>query len=620
MSKRLTRKIQTLTRPLNPYRAFDQIDGRHPWQNAVKEGFVPYYVRRLEKGKVAYFNFNLAREMGLLPPDHGDELTPELEKKLIETFSIQIINEYDLQNGVRIPKHLINEHPYMATRYLQLQHANKRGRTSGDGRSIWNGFVRHKGVTWDVSSRGTGVTCLAPGSVEANRPLRTGDGKYGYGCGLADMSELLGSAVLSEIFHLQGIQTERVLVIIDIGRGCGIGVRAAPNLLRPAHLFLYLKQGRIDPLRRATDYFIQRQISNGSWKFDFNSPDRYRRMLKEITRSFARFAAQLEREYIFAWLDWDGDNVLASAGIIDYGSIRQFGLRHDQYRYEDVDRYSTNLNEQRGKARLTVQVFAQLVNYLETGRRERLTAFANHPSLREFDREFDRRVREIFLEQCGLSRLQAERLMTEKRSLVEKFYSAFLALEKTKTKTRLQKLPDGINRPAIFNMRKALRELAACFAREPELMSAGCLISCEEFFELILSSQAKRPDKKLTRHLRQRLERFLKLYVQVMSSVCGTGPRASIDMKEIALRAEKRNRAGRITGNGAEFVVQEILKAQKRGMSFDEIHSAIDLFITSQVAEPMASGRRFRPKSLASNAGRLFQEFMSIAQEFEEDI
>jgi transcriptional regulator with XRE-family HTH domain len=49
-------------------------------------------------------------------------------------------------------------------------------------------------------------------------------------------------------------------------------------------------------------------------------------------------------------------------GIIDYGSVRQFGIRHDKYRYDDVERFSTNLNEQKNKARLIVQVFAQLVS------------------------------------------------------------------------------------------------------------------------------------------------------------------------------------------------------------------------------------------------------------------
>jgi len=35
-------------------------------------------------------------------------------------------------------------------------------------------------------------------------------------------------------------------------------------------------------------------------------------------------AAVLEEEYIFNWLAWDGDNLLASGAILDYGSIRQF--------------------------------------------------------------------------------------------------------------------------------------------------------------------------------------------------------------------------------------------------------------------------------------------------------
>jgi uncharacterized protein YdiU (UPF0061 family) len=255
MSKRLaTLRTKTKDAPRNAYDAFDFVDGRHPWQQQVPEGFVGYPVRNLKVGKVAYFNFALAREMGLLPASHSDELTPALAEKILETFNIQIINEYDQANGYKGPQ---KAHPFMATRYLQLQHANKQGKTSGDGRSVWNGTYRHRGTTWDLSSRGTGVTCLSPGSVEAGQPLRTGAAEFGYGCGLADTTELVGSAIMSEIFHLNGLATERVLTIIDLGKGCGIGVRAAPNLIRPAHLFLYLKQGREDSLRKACDYLIQ---------------------------------------------------------------------------------------------------------------------------------------------------------------------------------------------------------------------------------------------------------------------------------------------------------------------------------------------------------------------------
>ena len=402
------------------YAAFERIDGRHPWQAAVPEGFVLYPVRRLERGRVTYFNFALAREMGLIDATHDDVLTLALTEKILSTFCLQIVNEYDQQHNpsvLSIHKKQIKPYPYMATRYLQLQHANKQGATSGDGRSIWNGILKHGGTTWDISSRGTGVTKLAPGAVEANRPIKTGDNEHGYGCGLADVTELLGSAVMSEIFHLNGVGTERVLTVIDVGRGCGIGVRVAPNLLRPAHLFLFLKQGKLDPLRRATDYLIERETANGNWKFNPFGTNRYRSMLKEVSQVFARFAATLERNYIFAWLDWDGDNVLANGGIIDYGSIRQFGLCHDQYRYDDVQRFSTNLNEQRGKARATLQVFAQLVDYLETGERKPVEDFDTHVCLKDFDRNFDLTLQSVALKQVGFDEQQSMRLIKSRRRL-----------------------------------------------------------------------------------------------------------------------------------------------------------------------------------------------------------
>lgn len=611
------------------YEAFDLIDGRHPWQESVPDGYVPYPVRRLNRGRVAYFNFSLAREMGLIPVGHPQEMNPTLAQKILDTFAVQIINEFDQLTGRMRPKDARKPNPYMATRYLQLQHANKQGKTSGDGRSVWNGTFRHKGITWDISSRGTGVTCLAPGSVEANRPLKTGEGTFGYGCGLADISELYGSTIMSEIFHLNDIGTERSLAIIDLGKGVGIGVRAAPNLLRPAHLFLYLKQGRPESLRAATDYLIQRQIENGVWQISPTNPDRYRIMLKEIALAFARFAAKLERSYIFAWLDWDGDNVLASAGIIDYGSIRQFGLRHDQYRYDDIQRYSTNLNEQRGKARLTVQVFAQLVSYLETGERKPLSAFANHVSLREFDREFDRWIRSIFLSQIGFSDADRDLLLTEHVAAVEEFHASFSTLERTKTKAGLKRLPDGINRPAVFNMRAALREIPAALLREmrrdprraAKAWSSGSPLplSLEEILGFMSSSHAKKADLRLKGALRKRLARFQRAYMKVLKLACGSSTRI-VFLRGVTERAHEANHAGRITGNGTEFIVDAILRARRRGLSLAEIQSAIDLFIASQSPKHSLPKHRPRPTTTDSNVGQLYQELVNIAFEFEEDI
>jgi len=74
--------------------------------------------------------------------------------------------------------------------------------------------------------------------------------------------------------------------------------------------------------------------------FALRGDEKYSKALEYLARTYARLAAVLEEEYIFNWLAWDGDNMLADGGILDYGSIRQFAARHNKYRYEDVDRAS----------------------------------------------------------------------------------------------------------------------------------------------------------------------------------------------------------------------------------------------------------------------------------------
>ncbi len=116
------------------YGAFDQLDGRHPWRDSVPEGMILYPVRELSGGKVSYFNFELAKEMGLIDRDHPHKLNKTLTEKLLSTFCLRIINEYDQEHGLKVPTARVKKNKYMATRYLQLQHADKTGRTSGDGR------------------------------------------------------------------------------------------------------------------------------------------------------------------------------------------------------------------------------------------------------------------------------------------------------------------------------------------------------------------------------------------------------------------------------------------------------------------------------------------------------
>ena len=604
-----TRTLKSLSR--DPYSTFDKLDGQHPWQSQVPEGFISYPVRRLGKGKVGYFNFSLAKEMGLLPKEHPDKLTPELKKKIIDSFSLRIINEYDQQNNKRYSPQMIKKNKFMACRYLQLQHENKQGKTSGDGRGIWNGSLSHNGKTWDVSSRGTGVTALAPGVVKAGFPLESGNTDHGYGCGLAEIDELYSGLIMSEIFHSYGVNTERTLAVIDFDNGFGIGVRAATNLLRPAHLFLYLKQENLCALRRATDFLIDRQYKNNEWRFSSKHPQKYDLLLDVICEKFSYFAAQMEREYIFTWLAWDGDNVLATAGIIDYGSVRLFGLRHDQYRYDDEDRYSTNLNEQRANARLTVQIFIQMVDYLKSSKKKPLNHYNNHPLLRKFDKNFSYQIHSYFLKQLGLKPTWIKNLMGQNPSLVKRMYENYVYLERMKVSKKLSKTDDGVNRPPKFNLKNLIRELP-----QQILDPVGYLPTTQSLFETIISEHSRTvADKKLQPSIKRRLEGFRSDYIKLLNHISTKKSNRNI-IKTMVLNSEIYNRPDRITGNALIFIVEMLLKAKKRGLKYVELQSLISDFISQQsLALPSSHNPPFR-----KNKNRLMKRALSIVDTHSEDI
>jgi hypothetical protein len=312
--------------------------------------------------------------------------------------------------------------------------------------------------------------------------------------------------------------------------------------------------------------------------------------------------------------------VLANAGIIDYGSIRQFGLRHDQYRYDDVQRFSTNLNEQRGKARSMLQVFVQMVDFLETGKRKPLEELSKSPALKNFDREYDFQLRRMLLQQVGLSEKQSDLLLKANGAVVENFYRDFLALERIKTRAPAKRLPDGINRAAVFNLRKLLRELPSLLYRESR---EG--LQPEEILRLMASANAKKSDLKLRGGLRAKIVAFQKSYLRLLRTAAGaatarTPLSASGPLRELKKRAYEANRPGRITGNASEFVVEAIMRAKKRAVCSADIQKAVDLFVCSQVPADALAGRNSQPVSLTSEVGKLFQELVNIAHEFEEDI
>jgi uncharacterized protein YdiU (UPF0061 family) len=562
------------------YSNFESIDGSHPWQTKVPGSHVLYRARQRKGGKVAWFNFDLAKEMKLIPAHHPHSMNPQLESKLLETFAIQIINEYDILNNIKIPPSEIKPKHYMATRYLQLQHPGKTGITSGDGRSLWNGVWQSNGLTWDITSCGTGATCLSPATHKFKKFFQTGDPSISYGCGYSDLDDGVTGAIFSEIMHKNGVPTERILCIIEFPGNLSINVRAGKNLLRPSHFFNHLKQSNLPRLQAAIDFFVDRELANGEWKALQKGENRYKRLLDQTSETFAEMAARFESEYIFCWLAWDGDNILANGGIIDYGSIRQFGLFHHEYKFDDVDRWSTTITEQRAQARYLVQTFAQIEHYINSGKKIEISRFRNHPAVRRFDRLYVVAKRRMLLEKIGLPRHEAEFILAKSPKLVRAFESNFRWWERKTKQKKHYRVPDGITKDALYSMRDILRTLPAW------LDTTWKPMPIKEFMKNITSSFCSANDSRPTLLRRVWAERFQLSYMALLEATARhTNSKRENVIGKVAERSAIINRSERITGDAICNVGDKIIKTRKQ-MERRELFSVISTFIDDQVLVP----------------------------------
>ncbi len=597
--------------PRAKYPRFRGIDGTHPWKRRVAGGFVDYTARRRRDGQVAFFNFALAKDMGLVPQSHPDRLNPELSRAILATFGLQILNEWDYLNRTRVPERDRLPHTYMATRYLQLQHPGRRGMTSGDGRSVWNGTITHAGVTWDVSSCGVGVTRLCPATALEGRFFRTGSRTASYGCGTAALSEGISAALLSETFHRNGIETERVLAVIALPNGQAINVRAGKNLLRPSHFFAPLKQGDLPRLRAAIDVFAERQIANGEWPRVASGAARYQFLADETARRFARAAATFESEYVFCWLDWDGDNVLASGGIVDYGSVRQFGLYHREYRFDDADRWSTTIPEQRVKARYIAQCFAQIRAYLLEGRKRPLEEFARDPCLRIFDREFAATKARLLARKLGLRPETGAFLARARARELERFRRAFGYFERARSARGPRKVPDGLTWNAVFSTRDLLRELPA------RLLPDARALPTRQLFALSLSSYAARADRRATPARLRAMSRFQRSYLALLRAAAAHEGRPLEDLlREVARRSAVINRRDRITGDGVDYATDRLIRYRRR-LSSGKLHRVIAAFVDHQDLNPPepASDRAPAERPPAQDVRRVLDRLIAAVAE-----
>lgn len=562
------------------YKKFDQVDGSHPFKKVLPNGFVDYPARIRRGGKVATFNFDLAREMGFISKSHPNELNEELTQKIIETFSIIIINEFDQMNGRKFKDEDMKKGTYMATRYLQLQHEDKKGLNSGDGRSVWLGQIKNAGRTWDLSACGTGATRLSPATSQFNRFFESGDPSISYGCGYAELDEGIATSLLSKIFHFNHHTTEQTLCVIEFKNDISINVRVHSNLFRPSHFFLYLKQNDQASLKKITDYYIDRQVNEKFWDDCPSTTKKYDYFLNKFSETFARTSADFEDEYIFCWLDWDGDNILMDGGIIDYGSIRQFGIFHHEYRYDDVERFSTTILEQKSKARYMVQTFVQAINFVKTGEKKPVQHFAQSKYLDFFDEKFEEQKNLNLLKKIGLTSKKAKQALKREKSLVEDFRKAFSYFEKAKVKAGIVDIPDGKTCDAVFNMRNILRELPQIFLSEQRFLSS------DEFIEMTKSWYAEDVDLEVNNYRKTKINEYQELYKSILEKTSSLFQEDYQDtLIDVLKRTQIINKPNRVTGDAITHIVSVIMKNRQQ-LSPDSLYALVEDLVANQNLDP----------------------------------
>jgi hypothetical protein len=318
----------------------------------------------------------------------------------------------------------------------------------------------------------------------------------------------------------------------------------------------------------------------------------------------------LEEEYIFNWLSWDGDNMLASGAILDYGSVRQFAARHDRYRYDDVERYSTCLTEQKYWARELVKVFAQLADFVLTGRKRNLRQFAGARCLKVFDAAFERERNRRLLWRLGFEPKHIERLLRNARREIGDFRRAMAFFETLKVGAGVTELADGITHRPVFLIRNVLRRLPAYCVSECASV-AGPQMPPDQFCRIMAASYATKDDLRLTATRVARARNFQSCYQRLIAAA---GPYARV-LRTVTERSAIINREHRMTGDGLIWIVNEVIELRGR-MRRDDLQEALDAFIDSQVLVP-GRWRAIPPEEMAGDSLKA-ELFRRIADDLEQ--
>jgi hypothetical protein len=312
---------------------------------------------------------------------------------------------------------------------------------------------------------------------------------------------------------------------------------------------------------------------------------------------------------VFCWLDWDGDNVLADGGIIDYGSVRQFGLYHREYRFDDDQRWSTTIPQQRRKARAIAQAFVQIREYLLHGRAPALRACASDPALALFDAAFAAEKEQRLLWHLGFDAPAARFLQRRARGALARLARGHAFFERERSLRGPVRVPDGLTWNAVFSTRDLLRELPLRYLSDPRPLPG------RELIELAASSYASRRDRVLT-PARARWARALQLaYLELVErSAAAQRLSPARVLRELAHRSAAINRRDRITGDSVDYAALALTRA-RRELGCDGVYRLVREFAAHQALDPAAPRVPRAGAEGPPDARRVFDRMLRVVDE-----
>ena len=198
-----------------------------------------------------------------------------------------------------------------------------------------------------------------------------------------------------------------------------------------------------------------------------------------------------------------------------------------------------------------------------------------------FDQSFDEEKNKRLLWRIGFTKKQIEKLMARHRGKVDQFRDLLNYFEQIKTAQGETKVPDGIDHPPVFVVRRILRELPRFLLRNLKDKELPLMVATD-FCDIMAASYVTQEDLIVTESRAQKIDEFQEAYWKLVNAVTRR-PRGIL--RTLAERSGVINYEYRRTGDGLTWIVNEAIMIRNR-IGQQRLQAVIERFIKAQVLIP----------------------------------